>query len=64
STKTIGGLKKVIKTEKTFRFDDVAADELTLWCVSIPITNDNNEVPIVLNNVTSDKTLDPVTRLS
>ncbi|KAI8605438.1 hypothetical protein EDD21DRAFT_363568 [Dissophora ornata] len=27
---TVGELKKVIKAEKTPRFDDVAADELTL----------------------------------
>ena len=29
-TKTVDGLKKLIKTEKAPRFDDVAADELTL----------------------------------
>ncbi|KAG0074343.1 hypothetical protein BGZ92_003433, partial [Podila epicladia] len=35
STKTVSTLKKLVKSEKTPRFDDVAADELTLWRVSI-----------------------------
>ncbi|KFH72875.1 hypothetical protein MVEG_00100 [Podila verticillata NRRL 6337] len=30
-TKSVDHLKKLIKSEKTPRFDDVAADELTLW---------------------------------
>ena len=37
STKIIGDLKELIKTEKAPRFDDVAADELTLWRISMPI---------------------------
>jgi len=36
SIATIDELKKQIKTEKTPRLDDVAADELTLWKVNIP----------------------------
>ncbi|KAF9369436.1 hypothetical protein CPC16_004504 [Podila verticillata] len=35
-TKTVDHLKKAIKAEKSPRFDDIAADELTLWRVSIP----------------------------
>ncbi|KAG0080939.1 hypothetical protein BGZ92_000406 [Podila epicladia] len=65
STKTIGSLKQCIKTDKTPRFDDVAADELTLWRVSVPITDDNDEIPILLSSVTSNKKkLGPATRLS
>ncbi|KAG0329893.1 hypothetical protein BG000_011896 [Podila horticola] len=62
--KTVDGLKKLIKTEKAPRFDDVAADELTIWRVSIPINDD--EVRILLNNVTIKdmKKLGPATRLS
>ncbi|KAF9304398.1 hypothetical protein BG003_001713, partial [Podila horticola] len=64
-TKTIGVLKDFIKTKKAPRFDDVAADELTLWRVSILITDDDDEIPILLNNVNSDKKkLGPATRLS
>ncbi|KAF9080254.1 hypothetical protein BGX23_002406, partial [Mortierella sp. AD031] len=65
-TKTVDHVKKFIKTEKTPRFDDVAADELTLWRVSIPIINDNDEVPILLTNITNKdrKKLGPATRLS
>ncbi|KAG0340216.1 hypothetical protein BG000_000381 [Podila horticola] len=62
---TVGELKKLIKAEKTNDFIGVDADKLTMWCVSIPITNDDDEIPILLNNVTSDKKkLGPATRLS
>ncbi|KAG0327580.1 hypothetical protein BG000_000894, partial [Podila horticola] len=65
STKTIGDLRDLIKTKKTPEFDDIAADKLILWRVTIPITDDDNEIPILLNNVTSDKKkLGPATRLS
>ncbi|KAF9276351.1 hypothetical protein BGZ74_003672, partial [Mortierella antarctica] len=65
STKTIGDFKKLIKVEKANDFSDVDADKLTLWRVSIPITDDDDELPILLNNVTSDKKkLGPATRLS
>ncbi|KAG0092104.1 hypothetical protein BGZ93_003296 [Podila epicladia] len=61
---SIGDLKDLIKTKKSPEFDDVAADKLTLWRVSIPITED--EIPILLNNVadTDKKKLSPATRLS
>ncbi|KAF9319144.1 hypothetical protein BG006_003044, partial [Podila minutissima] len=61
---SIGDLKDLIKTKKSPRFDDVTTNELTIWHVSIPITEDC-EIPILLNNVTSDKKkLGPATRLS
>lgn len=65
-TKTVDQLKKVIKTEKAPRFDDVAADELTLWRVSIPIVEEDDELPILLDNVDDKvkKKLGPATRLS
>lgn len=57
-SKTIGDLKDLIKTEKTPRFDKVAADELTLWRVSIPDDDDEDEdededknLPILLDNI-------------
>src|SRR6202012_5301589 len=37
SDNTVDDLKNLIKAKKTPRFDDVAADELTLWRVSVPI---------------------------
>jgi len=63
---SIGALKDLIKTKKTPRFDDVAADELTLWRVSIPIADDDDEVSIQFNNVATEdkKKLGPATRLS
>jgi hypothetical protein len=55
-TKAVDQLKKVIKTEKAPRFDDVAADELTLWKVEIPDDDDDEEIPFLLNAVsTKDK---------
>ncbi|KAF9083232.1 hypothetical protein BGX29_003274, partial [Mortierella sp. GBA35] len=64
STKTIGNLKKLIKTEKIPRFDNVAADELTLWRVSIPDDDDNDEQPILLDKVPEKKKLMATTKLS
>ncbi|KAF9929116.1 hypothetical protein FBU30_001845 [Linnemannia zychae] len=63
SSDTVDDLKDAIKTKKALRFDDVAADELTLWRVSIPIADDNDDddeeeddLPILLNNIPkSDK---------
>ncbi|KAF8924597.1 hypothetical protein BGZ58_001629 [Dissophora ornata] len=57
-------LKKAIKAEKTSRFDDVAADELTLWRVSIPDDDDDDEQIILLNNVSEKKKLKATTKLS
>lgn len=45
----VSDLKKLIKIEKAPRFDDVAADELTLWRVSLPIGSADDELPITLN---------------
>ncbi|KAF9078942.1 hypothetical protein BGX23_005644, partial [Mortierella sp. AD031] len=46
STDTVDDLKDLIKTKKAPRFDDVAADELTLWKVSIPVVPANKHRPI------------------
>ncbi|KAG0011591.1 hypothetical protein BGZ81_002101, partial [Podila clonocystis] len=63
--KSVDHLKDLIKAKKAPRFDDIAADELTLWRVSIPIT-DSDDLPILLDNVTDKdkKKLLPVTVLS
>ncbi|KAF9303151.1 hypothetical protein BGZ74_004248 [Mortierella antarctica] len=55
--KTVGHLKKLIKTEKTNNFHDVDANELTLWKVSILVADDDdNELPIIINKIPkSDK---------
>jgi hypothetical protein len=65
ASKTVDHLKKLIKTEKSNIFSDVDAHQLILWRVSMPITDDDDEIPILLNNVTGDKKkLGPATRLS
>ncbi|KAF9536712.1 hypothetical protein EC957_009923 [Mortierella hygrophila] len=65
STKTIGDLKEVIMGKTTNRFRNVDPDQLTLWKVTIPITKENEDTPMLLEDVPSDKNrLGPATRLS
>jgi hypothetical protein len=61
STKTISHLKKLIKAEKSNQFINVDANNLTLWKVSIPITPENKQRPIVLKEIDSPKKLDDPT---
>ncbi|KAG0273623.1 hypothetical protein BGZ95_010574 [Linnemannia exigua] len=63
SIKTIGNLKDIIKAKKTPRFDDLAADELTLWRVSIPDTSLQSAITL---NALDDKTdlINPRTLIS
>ncbi|KAF9123404.1 hypothetical protein BG015_005318, partial [Linnemannia schmuckeri] len=51
SSQTIGDLKKLIKTEIPDTFNGVDAKDLTLWSVSIPDGDNDDEIPIVLGNV-------------
>lgn len=55
-----------IKVKEVTEFDDIATDKLILWCVSIPIPeDDNDEIPILLDNVAGKdkKKLGPARRL-
>ncbi|KAG0195405.1 hypothetical protein BGX33_003418, partial [Mortierella sp. NVP41] len=63
---TVDDLKKLIKAEKSVDFEHVDANNLTLWRVSIPITDDDDEISILLDNVNDKdkKKLGPATRLS
>ncbi|KAF9931246.1 hypothetical protein FBU30_010571 [Linnemannia zychae] len=63
SSKTIGGLKDAIKLKQSPDFDDIVANSLTLWLVSIP---DDNQCSTITIDDLDDKTeLDkPRTRLS
>ncbi|KAF9079299.1 hypothetical protein BGX23_004440, partial [Mortierella sp. AD031] len=64
TTTTVGELKDLIKAKKSPEFDDIAADKLALWRVLIPITDDDDEVPIALSSFDEKKKLGPATRLS
>ncbi|KAG0326402.1 hypothetical protein BG004_002987, partial [Podila humilis] len=65
TSETVDHLKNVIKSKKINHFSHVNADKLSLWRVSIPIPEDYDEIPILLNDVTGDKKkLGPMTRLS
>ncbi|KAF9372311.1 hypothetical protein CPB97_001350, partial [Podila verticillata] len=62
---TVYDLKNLIKTALSPQFDDIAAKDLILWRVSILITDDDDEIPILLNIGTSGKRkLGPATILS
>ncbi|KAF9369452.1 hypothetical protein CPC16_004499 [Podila verticillata] len=61
---SIGDLKKLIKSEKSPEFDDIPADKLTLWHVSIPVDPANKHKPIVLNEFESATELDPTDDIS
>lgn len=50
-TKTIAGLKDFIKAKKSPRFDDIAADELTLWKVLIPVVAADKHKAISLSEL-------------
>ncbi|KAF9320026.1 hypothetical protein BG003_007388 [Podila horticola] len=64
SNDTVDDLKKLIKTEKSPAFDDIPADKLTLWRVSIPIVPANKHNPIVLNEIDSPTELSPADDIS
>ncbi|KAK3806217.1 MAG: LOW QUALITY PROTEIN: hypothetical protein J3R72DRAFT_481266 [Linnemannia gamsii] len=50
ASKTVDHLKDAIKTKKAPRFDDVAADELTLWRVLIPLVPKKDRKDISLSD--------------
>lgn len=52
---TVGDLKDLIKTNQKPAFDDITPDQLTLWRVSISITRDNSEIPILFNNIAKEE---------
>ncbi|KAK5822985.1 hypothetical protein F5H01DRAFT_401412 [Linnemannia elongata] len=64
STDTVDDLKERIKTKKSPEFDDIAADKLTLWRVSIQVVSANKHKPILLNEIDSPTELDPTDDLS
>ncbi|KAF9537358.1 hypothetical protein EC957_008398 [Mortierella hygrophila] len=51
STKTVGDLKELISSNIPNTFSGVDAKDLTLWRVSIPDDDGDDEVPIVLDKV-------------
>ncbi|KAG0079784.1 hypothetical protein BGZ92_000898, partial [Podila epicladia] len=63
SSDTVDDLKKAIKVQKAVAFADVDADMLTLWRVSIP-DEDDDEQPILLDNVSERKKLKATSKLS
>jgi hypothetical protein len=55
SNDTVDDLKDLIKTKKTPEFDDIAADKLALWRVSIPDADDvDDDLPVLLLNISDN----------
>ncbi|KAF9168327.1 hypothetical protein DFQ26_009546 [Actinomortierella ambigua] len=59
-------LKTLIKIALSPQLEKIVAKDLTLWHVSIPTSEDDDETSIMIDNITSDhkKKLGPLTRLS
>ncbi|KAF9921611.1 hypothetical protein BGZ67_000357, partial [Mortierella alpina] len=56
---TVGDLKKLIKIEKAHDFNDIDANSLTLWKVSVPVSDDEEEAPFRLDALSEKKKLNP-----
>ncbi|RUS21334.1 hypothetical protein BC937DRAFT_92985 [Endogone sp. FLAS-F59071] len=59
----VSDLKDLIKEKKTPRFNDIAADELTLWKVNIPIPTDDDEEEALANLTLEDNEKEGVQEL-
>ncbi|KAG0047173.1 hypothetical protein BGZ89_005029, partial [Linnemannia elongata] len=64
SSDTIDDLKKLIKVEQSPDFDDIAANNLTLWHVAHPVIAANKHNPILLSAIDSPTELDPTDDIS
>ncbi|KAG0248329.1 hypothetical protein BG011_000187 [Mortierella polycephala] len=65
SSLIVDELKKLIKAEKAIDFHDIDADKLTLWRVSIPDDdNDDDDFPMLLDTVHEKKKLKATNKLS
>ncbi|KAG0349895.1 hypothetical protein BG005_010571 [Podila minutissima] len=63
SSDTVDDLKDQIKTKKAPEFDDIAADKLALWRVSIKDDSDD-DIPSELDSVPEKRRLKVTTKLS
>ncbi|KAF8932624.1 hypothetical protein BGZ47_011274 [Haplosporangium gracile] len=64
AARTIAHLKNLIKTKQTPAFDDITVDQLTLWRVSVAITDDDDgKTPILLDNLPVKKELRVTSKL-
>jgi hypothetical protein len=63
SDHTVDGLKKLIEAEIP-KFKDIAAHDLILWRISIPILPKNDQKEIYLSDVASPTELDETAKIS
>ncbi|KAG0322515.1 hypothetical protein BGZ99_003271, partial [Dissophora globulifera] len=63
STESVGHLRDLTKAKNTLEFDDLAADNLTLYYVSIQ-DDDDDDLPILLDTLSEKTKLRPTKELS
>ncbi|KAG0213676.1 hypothetical protein BGX28_003830 [Mortierella sp. GBA30] len=64
STDNVDDLKCLIKSKKAIQFGDVDAEQLILWSVSIPMTEDEEDSTVSLDALMEKKKLHPASDLS
>ncbi|KAF9295177.1 hypothetical protein BGZ74_010945, partial [Mortierella antarctica] len=64
SNDAVDDLKSLIKAGQSPIFDDITAESLTLWRVSIPVVPANKHKPIVLSEIDSSTELGPTDDIS
>ncbi|KAF9976693.1 hypothetical protein BGZ65_007717, partial [Modicella reniformis] len=64
STESVDDLKDHIKTKKSPEFDDIAADKLILWKVSLLVTEDEEVSSIDFEKLTEKRRLSPTDDIS
>ncbi|KAF8917506.1 hypothetical protein BGZ58_005109, partial [Dissophora ornata] len=59
SDKTIGQLKDAIVAKKPNAFEHIDANDLALWRVTVPVDDDDEDPPILLDTLSEKKKLHP-----
>ena len=63
STHTVHDLKKLISAEKTPELDDIVADKLPLWTVSVPVVAAAKNDAVTLDSLDPKEELVPTDEL-
>ncbi|KAF9556637.1 hypothetical protein EC968_008102 [Mortierella alpina] len=59
SNDSVDDLKETIKAKKAHDSSDIDANSLTLWKVSVPVSDDEEEAPFMLDTLSEKKKLNP-----
>ncbi|KAG0265614.1 hypothetical protein BG011_004405 [Mortierella polycephala] len=64
STDTISNLKDLIKAKKAPEYDDISADRLKLWHITIPVDDDSDDEVITATSITTKRLLEGTGKIS